>query len=104
MMTEKPDDFPQKQYTKWFDYDKIRNTLSIRSRKTGDFIRLGNGRKKLKDFFIDEKILKQERDKVPLLSDGNEILWVVGYRMSDHYKVSADTKRILEVVITKEEQ
>jgi tRNA(Ile)-lysidine synthase len=97
--------FSQNRYTKWFDYDKIKCNLTIRNRRIGDFIWLNgiNGKKKLKDFFIDEKISRNMRDKIPLLADGSSILWIVGHRMSEFYKITEDTKRILEVNYIKED-
>jgi tRNA(Ile)-lysidine synthase len=92
---------PKKIYTKWFDYDKIIGTLSIRSREPGDFIAISkvNGRKKIKTFFIDEKIPQEQRACIPLLTDGHHIIWIIGYRISEHYKVTENTKRILSVEI-----
>lgn len=92
-------DFPKKPYTKWFDYDKIRGNLTIRTRNNGDYIRIGAnlGKKKLKDYFIDMKLSKDLRDLVPILTDENEVLWIVGYRMNDAYKVTEKTQRVLEV-------
>jgi len=84
-------------YTKIFDYDRIGNTLHIRTKNKGDRISLGNGNKKLKDFFIDEKIPRDIREKAPLLADGNKVLWVIGYRYSDAYKITPSTTRILQV-------
>lgn len=92
--------------TKSFDYDKIENGLQIRTKKPGDRIILKNGTKKLKDFFIDEKIPRDERNKIPLLADGNKILWVIGYRYSDAYKITSSTGKVLQVQfmpLTKEE-
>lgn len=84
-------------FIKCFDYDNIKNEICIRNRKNGDrFSPIGmKGHKKLKDFFIDEKIPKEKRDLVPLVLDGEEIIWVVGYRISEKYKVSSNTKNIL---------
>lgn len=82
---------------KCFDYDNIKSVIYIRNRKNGDrFSPLGmKGSKKLKDFFIDEKIPKEERDKIPLILDGEEIIWVVGLRISENYKVSSSTENVL---------
>lgn len=89
-----------KTYTKWFDYDKINNCPVLRTRQSGDFFYCSDtARKKLKDYFIDEKISVTERDRVLLLADGNHIMWISGYRISSFYKVSEDTKRILEITI-----
>ncbi len=92
---------PEKTYTKWFDYDKIKSSLSIRHRLQGDYLVVNEkgGRKKLKDYLIDCKIPRQERDKLTLLADGSHILWVVGYRISESYKVTSQTKKILKVQV-----
>ena len=89
------------RYVKCFDYDKIKGSLSIRNRNTGDrFHPFGmNGSKKLKDYFIDEKINKDIRKEIPLLIDDENILWVVGYRTSDLYKITNDTKKVLVVSV-----
>jgi tRNA(Ile)-lysidine synthase len=85
------------RFIRYFDYDKIKGDLLIRNRKPGDrFIPLGmNGNKKIKDFFIDEKIPREERDKIPIIQDDENILWIVGYRMSELYKITKDTKKVL---------
>ncbi len=95
---------PKNQYTKWFDYDKIKNRLYLRTRKPGDYFILdANGhRQKLKDYWINEKTPKDRRDRILLLADGSHILWIIGYRISEHYKVARDTKRILEVQFMEE--
>ena len=94
----------QKKYTKWFDYDKIEGTLMLRCRRQGDYITIydrerGEVRKSLKQFFIDKKIPFEERDRILLLADGPHILWVVGYRISEHYKVRKNTSRILKAEV-----
>lgn len=92
---------PEKTYTKWFDYDKIKSSLSVRHRLQGDYLVVNEkgGRKKLKDYLIDCKIPRQERDQLTLLADGSHILWVVGYRISESYKVTSQTKQILKVQV-----
>ena len=57
--------------------------------------------KLLKEYFINEKIPKDERDQIYLMADGNHIIWVIGYRMSQFYKVSESTKNILKVHIIR---
>jgi len=95
---EKHQEIPQNRYTKWFDYDKIKDTLSVRTRQTGDYITLKDGKKKtVKAYMIDEKIPRQERDRILLLAEGNHILWIVGYRISEYYKITENTKQILQV-------
>jgi tRNA(Ile)-lysidine synthase len=91
------------KYRKYFDYDKIENELNVRNRREGDrFYPLGlTGSKKLKDFFIDYKVERDERDRIPLICDGDEIMWVVGFRISEKYKVTDKTSRILEIIFDK---
>ncbi len=90
---------PRNGCTKWFDYDKIKNTVLIRTRKTGDYIQIDSkgSRKKIKTLFIDEKIPREKRELLPLLADGAHIMWVIGGRMSEAYKVSEETEVILEI-------
>ena len=56
--------------------------------------------KKLKEFFIDEKIPKAERLCWPIVADEEKVLWVVGKRMSEDCKVTESTATILEITIT----
>ncbi|MDO4296605.1 MAG: tRNA lysidine(34) synthetase TilS [bacterium] len=95
---EKDREIPQNRYTKWFDYDKIKNTVSIRHRKSGDFITIcGGGRKTIKEYMIHEKIPREFRSDIDLVAEGSHILWIVGYRISEMYKVTEDTRMILQI-------
>lgn len=69
----------------------------LRTRRQGDFIiPLGmQGRKKLQDFFVDEKYAREERDRIPILCLGSEVIWVVGCRINENYKVKDHTERII---------
>lgn len=80
-----------------FDLDKLKLPLEVRSRKNGDyFYPAGFGkRKKLQDFFVDNKIPKDDRDTIPILVSGEDIVWVVGYRMDERFRAKEDTKRFL---------
>lgn len=101
---EKGMKIPDNEFTKWFDYDKINGPLVLRSRKDGDIISTKAGtHKKLNDYFISEKIPKEERDRIPLLAIGKEILWVFHYRMNEEYKVTEKTKNIVGITIFEEE-
>lgn len=88
----------------YFDLDKISFPLTVRTRKNGDrFKPLGmNHSKKLKDFFIDQKIDKNIRDEVPIILSNDEIIWLAGHRISEDYKVSNQTKNILKIEVTND--
>ncbi len=92
---------PQKTYTKWFDYDKITKCPVFRKRAEGDFLAVNDegGCKKLKEYFIQEKIPVYKRDETWVLADDNHIMWVPGYRISSFYKITEETKRVLEITI-----
>lgn len=91
------------RFVKYFDYDKILGGLYIRNRRDGDrFVPYGmKGSKKIKDYFIDEKIPKEKRDKIPLITDEEKILWVVGYRTSDLFKITDNTEKVLMIKLVK---
>lgn len=90
---------PQKTYTKWFDYDIIKNTVKMRHREAGDYLTINKegGRQKLKQYFINEKVPKGERDQIWLAADGSHIMWVVGYRQNQAYQITDKTKKVLEI-------
>ncbi|WP_132996065.1 tRNA lysidine(34) synthetase TilS [Sporanaerobacter acetigenes] len=87
------------RFIKYFDYDKIKGEIYIRNRRLGDTIQpFGmSGNKKLKDLFIDKKIPIDEREKIPILVDKNDIIWVVGLRTSEKYKITPYTKNVLVI-------
>ena len=89
---------------RWEDYDTIKCNLQVRTRKSGDYIMVQGGQCKqsLKSYFINEKIPCEMRDSIPLLAEGNHILWIIGYRTSEANYVRSDTKRILEVQYMEE--
>ncbi len=98
----KMEKIPISAYTKWFDYDKIKNPMKIRTRRKGDFltVSVSGGRKKLKDYLIDCKLPAEERDGRLLLASGDHVLWVFGLRTSEAFRVTEDTKEILVVTRT----
>ena len=98
-------EIPQKSYTKCFDYDIIKYSLSARFRRPGDYLTVdGTGsRQKLKSYFINEKVPREERDRKLLIADGDHIVWIPGMRMSSAYQVGNRTKRILKIKITEEQ-
>ncbi len=95
---------PTQTYTKWFDYDRIQ-AVSFRRRSNRDFIRISQEgtlhTKQLSKFMTDEKIPRTARDSIYILCDGDEVMWVPGYRMNDAYKVNKATKRVLSININQ---
>ncbi len=83
------------------DADKVKLPLVVRSRRPGDTYLLSgssSGRKKVKDYFIDRKVPREARERVPILtdSDGN-ILWLAGYIRSGCGMIDENTKNIIRV-------
>ena len=89
----------------YFDYDKLSFPLKVRTRRNGDrFTPLGHrSEKKLKDFFTDQKVDREKRGEVPLILSDDKIIWLVGLRMSDEFKVTENTKRILKIEVYDED-
>jgi len=81
------------------DADLITFPLMLRNFRPGDrFVPLGmTGHKKLKSFFIDIKIPSHVRARIPILFQGNELIWVCGIRIDDRFKVTSRTQRILKI-------
>lgn len=52
---------------------------------------------KLKQYFINEKIPQNIRDKIWLVADGQEIMWIVGYRQNQAYQITDKTTKIMEI-------
>ncbi len=105
---KKIEPIPKSHYTKWFDYDKIENAVQIRTRKEGDFIQINaqGGRKKLKDYFIDQKVPRADRDNQLLVTDGSHVMWIpdTWNRMSEGYKVDGATNKILSMSLVDLEE
>jgi tRNA(Ile)-lysidine synthase len=87
----------------YLDLDKTSFPITIRHRKPGDrFHPLGmQHNKKLKDFLIDEKVPKFDRDKVLIFCDKEKIIWLAGYRIDDRVVTSEQTQNILQISIEK---
>ena len=96
---------PQKTYTKWFDYDKIKMPFSVRHRESGDYLTINEEmeHKSFRRYMIEHKIPVSYRNRIWLLADGSHVIWVPGGRMSAYYKVTTQTKTILQVEICRGE-
>jgi len=82
-------------------YERVQWPLKVRNFRPGDRFRpLGaQGTQKLKQFFIDHKIPKFERPKVPILTAGEAIAWVVGYRIDERFQITQNIQRAIRIKV-----
>lgn len=90
--------------TACFDYDKLHFPLTLRRWQQGDwFIPFGmKGRKKVSDYFTDRKFSRPDKEKSWLLCSGNDILWIVGERTDNRFRITEETKIMLVVKISSQ--
>lgn len=83
------------------DLEKIKFPLLVRKWKSGDyFYPLGmTGKKKLSKFFKDEKMSLPQKEKIWLLCSAGEIVWLMGKRLDNRYKITEQTKQILKITL-----
>jgi tRNA(Ile)-lysidine synthase len=94
----------------WFDADKVTWPLTIRYWREGDYFYpfgMGKrkdpekpGKKKLSKYFKDEKLTPVQKEHTPVLLSGEKVLWLVGQRTDDRFKVTSSTKKVLKMVLT----
>lgn len=92
----------EKAHTKFIDLDKLTSSgenILLRNRRDGDVFKplKSNGTKKLKEYFIDNKVPRDIRDMIPLLALDKEVVWIVGNKISDNYKVTDNTRTVLKI-------
>lgn len=85
----------------YMDFEKIVPPLVVRNMRAGDRVQLlgMKGTKKLKSYFIDEKVPRRMRRNIPLLADGDSIIWIAGMRMSERVKITKDSRIFFKVEI-----
>ncbi len=83
----------------FLDYGLMGKEIVVRSKQPGDrFTPLGvKGSKKLQDFFVDEKVPVEERERVPIVESVGKIVWVAGRRLDDRARVTDKTKKIVRL-------
>jgi tRNA(Ile)-lysidine synthase len=88
----------------YLDYDRLKFPLTVRNYQPGDrFYPLGlGGSKKLKDFFIDNKISPRERYSIPLVLFQDKIAWVGGLRIDDRFRITPGTRNALKIQLISE--
>ncbi len=97
--------WPPSRYQAYLDYQALPpGELAVRTRWPGArFHPQGSeGGKKLKDFLIDHKIPRHRRDQVFLVTAGSTIVWVVGLRIAHPYRVTGQTKTVLQLEFKKQ--
>ena len=90
----------------YMDLDKLSSPLVLRNRRNGDWIEpMGmKGRKKIKDYLIDEKVPRAQRDEIMLIADADSVVWIEKKRLSERVKITSKTRNILEVRILEKEE
>jgi tRNA(Ile)-lysidine synthase len=94
---EETHSFKKDHFEAYLDAEKLIYPLVLRNRQNGDkFKPIGmSSFKKLSDFFIDEKVPVTRKDDIPILVNGNgEIIWVMGLRQDNRYKITSTTKNV----------
>jgi len=83
------------------DADKVGFPLLIRKWKQGDYFQpLGmTGFKKVSDFLIDQKIPLHEKENTWLLCSGKQVVWIMGHRLDNRFKILTETKQVLKIEI-----
>lgn len=94
--------FEKKMDIAYFDADKIKYPLVVRKWEQGDFFYpFGmKGKKKLSDFFTDKKVSIFDKEMLDILCNGNgDILWIIGLRSDNRYRITSQTKKVLKITI-----
>jgi tRNA(Ile)-lysidine synthase len=99
ILDAKPEKFEDPGFSAYFDFELLTLPLIIRKWKKGDFFYpLGMSKpKKLSDFFIDEKFSRIDKENQWLLCSGNDIVWIIGKRIDDRFKINEKTKLTLSI-------
>jgi len=87
--------------TALLDYETVKFPLIVRKWKKGDeFIPFGMNQKKLlSDFFINLKLTQSQKNNIWLLCEQNEIIWLIGYRINNKYRVTPKTLKVLKLTL-----
>lgn len=85
--------------TACLDEDKLEYPLTLRKWTTGEYFQpLGmQGFKKISDFFIDQKLSIPEKENTWILYSGGKVVWIVGYRIDNRFKITQETKNVVQL-------
>jgi tRNA(Ile)-lysidine synthase len=102
IMDQTPSSFGDPATIALLDLDRLNFPLTIRKWKRGDFFYpLGmSQQKKLSDFFTDQKFSRLEKEKTWLLCNGAKIVWIIGHRIDDRFKITSATRKILKIILS----
>jgi tRNA(Ile)-lysidine synthase len=95
----RPSSFNSTRSVEYVDAGKLGKRLLLRSWLEGDwFIPLGmNSRKKISDYFVDEKVSVLQKRRIPIFESNGEIVWVCGRRLDDRFKVTDETSDVVRL-------
>jgi len=99
VLPEFPREIENNPFSVYLDYEMLGDQLTVRTRLPGDLFYPSGlaGSKKLQDFFVDSKVPRLWRDRVPLLLSSKGIAWVIGYRLSSWAAADRNTTRVLHL-------
>ncbi len=91
------------KFVAFIDLDKVQFPLVLRKWKNGDYFKpLGmSGFKKISDFFIDLKLSLPEKENVWIIANGEQVIWIIGYRLDERFKITPFTQSILKIELVK---
>ena len=98
-LVDLPSNISDDKYTAYLDADLIKGELWVRTRRSGDrFQPLGmKEEKKVGQFMIDARIPQGWRDRIPIVCTPDNVIWIVGHRIDERYKVTENTKNVLRI-------
>ena len=79
--------------------------MCLRPRQAGDYLTVNQqmGRKSLQDYFVDQKIPKENRNSLYVLAMDHHVVWVPGLRISEYFKITEQTEHVLQVKVLSKE-
>ncbi|MDO5665249.1 MAG: tRNA lysidine(34) synthetase TilS [Bacteroidia bacterium] len=104
-VTDVPKSIDKSNNILYADADKLSFPLVLRKWQSGDwFIPFGmKGRKKLSDFFTDQKFNLKQKEETWILLSGEDVVWVVGYRSDNRFKITSNTKKVVQIELKNDE-